>query len=673
MNNFPISTILRALLKWWWLIVVSTALGVAVGYFVGSGQPEIYSAKATVLVGQDPRFSGANINTGRNPLLEAYSVFAQRPSVLQPVIDELGLQVEPDTLAGFIELRPNEGASLLEIVFYDIEPERAALIANRIALELVRQSLRSNTAQNLEFIQEQLVNLENQINNLQADLDDLNAEAAGITSAFALSQNRAERTQIDTLISELRAQYAQLNSGLTNVQGQVSLFEEALPNYWPVASSSALELILAGAAGLVLSLFTVVLITFFDDRLQWQESNFETILGQRVLGPLGIIPNNKLPLYAQTMIGSIEVEALRQIRDKIFLTGDNRPQVITFVSYDSGDGKTITTSNIAATFANSGLRTIILDLDLRKGDLHEVFRLPNMVGISDLLAVADPLEEIIHEAILDTGIERLSVMTAGRSNADPSGLLSKSRFPQLIYLLRQQYDVVVMDSVPTIAGSDPVFLAEVSDGVVIVVSARRTTQTMLNRTLASLREAQNINILGVVFNRVRLQITSKYSSPYYHPSTTLRRAQQLNQEFLKPVQGTPLTLRARIITGRGGERLYSYRAAAIRLGVRERTVRKWTSTGYLKAKRHYLRYYISEDEINGLLKRLPVQQEAHQKTTVQQPIPMAEQFAEPISTTATSDLSRLPDQLREQRAALLNYVNQPAQNDHDSQNSNSHE
>lgn len=668
----PVTIVIRAFLKWWWLIVVSAALGVGVGYFVRTDQPDIYFAKSTVLVGQDPRFSTTSAGGGsNNTLLEAYAVFAERPSVLQPVIDELALNMDPESMAGSIELNPNRNASLLEIYYYDVEPERAALIANRIAIELVNQSLRSNTAQNVEFIRDQLLALENQISVLQADLNTLVAEEAGMTSAFALNQNRTERTQIENLINDLRDQYAQLNSGLTNLQGQVTLFEEALPNYWPIATNNALDLVFAGVAGVVLSILTIILITFFDDRLQWQETNFETVAGLRVLGPLGIIPRGKLPLYAQTMVGSIEVEALRQIRDKIFLVGDNRPQVLSFVSYDSGDGKTVTTANIAATFANSGLRTIVLDLDMRKGDLHEVFKLPNMIGVSDLLAAADPLEDILHEAILATEVEGLSVITAGRSTTDPSALLSRSRFPQLIYLLRQEYDTIVMDSVPTIAGTDSVFLAELSDGVVIVVSSRRTPMTGLKRTIANLSEAQNANIMGVVFNRVRLQITSKYSSPYYHPSTTLRKAQQLNQEFLQPASASPLNFRARVLVGRNGERLYSFAAAATRLGVRERTVKKWVSTGYMKSQRHYLRQYITESEIQGLIKRQTTHQPSTQQTL--QPAPVAEQaIPQSALIEPATDLSRLPDQLREQRAALLNYVNQPGSSDYNN-NQNSHE
>jgi hypothetical protein len=102
-------------------------------------------------------------------------------------------------------------------------------------------------------------------------------------------------------------------------------------------------------------------------------------------------------------------------------------------------------------------------------------------------------------------------------------------------------------------------------------------------------------------------------------------------------------------------------------------VRKWTSTGYLKAQRHYLRHYISESEIQGLLKRLPVQEGITPMMPQAEPQPVVLNEAPlPQMPTLPTDLSRLPDQLREQRAAVLNYVNQPASNDADNAN-NSHE
>jgi len=675
MDTSVVSTILRALLKWWWLIVISVALGVGAGYFLRREQPDIYFAKATTLVGQDPRaaasagasFSGQSSLT----LLEAYSIFARRASVLNPVIEDLNLGTTPEELSNRITLDANAGAALLEISVFDTDPERAAQIANRLAQELVNQSRANNSGQNQEFVKAQLTDLENQITQLQDRLDQLVLEAATLVSAFDINQNRQERETIQTTITELRRDYAELNASMGNAQGLVQMFELATPNYFPIATNNALDLVFAGAGGGILAILTIVLITFFDDRLQWEESDQESIQGVKILGPLGIIPRHKLPMYVDTMPNSVDMQAVRQVRDKIVLASDPRPRVVTFLSYDSGDGKTLTSANMALTFAKAGLRTIVVDLDMRRGDLHEIFRLPNVYGISDLVAAKEPLEDILQNAILDSGYENLALMTSGRSNADPAALLSRARFPQLIYLLKKQFDMIVMDSAPTIAGSDPIFLAEVSDGVVVVVSARRTTMTGLKRTLASLREAQDVNILGVVFNRVRLQITSKYSNTYYQQMPGMKSS-RLTQELLNPKKG--FNLRAGVIQNNQGERYYSVAACALRLGVKEKTVREWCSSGYLKSQRRPFRRWIKESDIEDLLKRLPHEPDVKElAVAVEEPAPAPIPVPQPASSTgvSTKELNRIPDQLREQREALLDFVKKPSSSESETPNSNS--
>lgn len=650
MNTSTISTLIRALLRWWWLIVVAVALGVGVGFFVRTEQPDIYASKATVLIGQDVRegnFSGPNYS-----LTQAYSVLLRRATVLQPVIDDLALGITPEALNDMMDVSMNLQASLVEITIRDTQPERAALIANRIGQELVNQSRGASAGENQAFITAQLSDIERQITQLMQRDSVLQAEANNLTSAFELSQNLAEREQIRKAVQDLRTMYADLSQSTGNARGQVTLFEQAVPSFWPVASNSMLDLVIAGAAGGVLAIVTIILITFFDDRLQWSEEEGATVMGQPVLGPLGIVPANKLPLYMQTIPSSVEAEALRQLRSKIMLqTEGAHPRVVTITSYDSGDGKTLTTANLALAFAQSGLRTLVIDGDLRKGDLHELFQLPNVRGLSDLLASRQPLEQALPHYLLDTGHERLTLMTCGRDTADPAGLLSKTRFPQLVHLLTQEYDLVVMDSVPTIGGHDAVFLAEASDGVVVVVRTGRTTQNALKRTLANLNASPDIKIIGVVFNRVRLQVTSKYSSNYYYRSPAGVSAERLNRELVNP-RRRGLKLRANVVQDRSGERLYSVAAAAARLGVREKTVKTWIGNGYLKSRRGLLRTWVREHDIDALLSNLPVQE-------APAPDPVTDGNGPQTGPAMPNGTSHLPDQLREQRAALLDYVTRP--------------
>ncbi|MBZ0294735.1 MAG: polysaccharide biosynthesis tyrosine autokinase [Anaerolineae bacterium] len=652
MNATVISKVLRALLKWWWLIVVAVALSTGAGYLIRSTQPDLYASTVTLQVGQDPRTavsSTSSIQAGAN-LINAYAVFVRRPFILQPVIDDLQLGITVNQFNDLIRLNDNPNASLLEVTVIDTDPDRAAVIANRLGEEAVRQSVVSGSASDPDFVDRQIQNLQTQINELDERYNELVAEAANLTSAFEINQNLADQDSTQAALQTLQTLYAQYLNSTSDMQRQVRIFEPASPVYWPVASTGLLDLIISAAIGGVLAVTTIVLITFFDDRFQWSESDLEAVSGVRVLGPLGIVPRNRLPLYADAAPESLEAEALRQLRAKIVLATENgmQPEVITFASHDSGDGKTLTTTNMALTYARSGERTLIIDGDIRKGDIHEFFQLPNVFGLSDVLASSDPIDELLHEAVLKTTIPNLSLMTAGRHSQDPAALLSSPRFEELVNRLRRRFDVVVFDSAPTIAGQDGVFLAEASDGVVIVVNARRTTQSNFKRTVAALSEGRNVHILGLVVNRVRLQVTSKYSSHYYRHTPGIAHT-QLNRELLQPAKG-PLSFRSNIIVNKRGERLYSLKAASTQLGVRQQTIKDWCKSGTLASERRGFRRWIHEGEIERMLKGLPTATEL-----VAEEEPSTNGLHKVSSKTALG----LPENLREQRKAVLGFVRDP--------------
>lgn len=652
MNATIVSTILRALLKWWWLIVVAVALSVGAGYYIRSQQPDQYATKASLLVGQDPRTVEGGVFRSSRDLLNAYSVFVRRQFILEPVIEDLNLGISYFEMNEMLFVEVNWEASLLELTIVDFDPNRAAVIANRLAQEVVDQSAAG--AVNIGdpgFVNRQIENLQNQIDELQNRYNELIAEAATLTSAFEISQNLNEQETTQRTLQSLQTLYAQYLNSTSDVQRQVRIFEAAIPNLWPIASSGIMDLVLPGVIGGLLAVVTIVLITFMDDRFQWSESDLETVEGERVLGPLGIVPARLMPFYAENAPQSLEAEALRQLRAKIVLAARDGipPRVITFISHDSGDGKTLTSTNMALTYASSGERTLLIDGDIRKGDIHELFRLPNVYGFSDLLASREPIEHVLPQTLLQTNFANLTLMTGGRSSQDPAALISGPRFRDLVELLRDHFDVVIFDSAPTIAGQDGVFLSSASDGVVIVIHARRTTMSALRRTLTTLREGQNVYVLGLAINRVRLQVTSKYSSHYYRHTPGIS-SDQLNRELLKPAK-SGFSVRSNVLITPEGERLYSLKAASTQLGVRKHTIVEWCKSGVLQAQRRGLRTWIHENEIERMLKGLPVALDA----PLYRP--------EPAGLKKTPTARDLPGALREQRNAVLDFATKPDNND----------
>jgi polysaccharide biosynthesis transport protein len=649
-NAPALTTMLRALLRWWWLIVLSVSIGVGVGYILRTGQADLFYSQATVVIGQQSN-SPIPVGTERR-IMDGYIVFVRRDSLLQPVIDDLGLNISTQQFGQIMSLETNPSASLLGIGIVDTDPERAAVIANRIVDELIRQTTDRATLLDLEFVNNQIADIQRQITNLQVEYDALVNEAAGLTSAFAINANLEQRQQIETTISGLRTLLLDLVNNAP--RSDIQIFERAKPNYFPVASNSILDLIIAGGAGGALSILTILLFTFFDDRLQWDEGRQEVVAGLNILGPLGIIPQNKTPLYVDTMPQSVEAEALRQLRAKLALAnGGQQPQVVTIMSYDSGEGKTLTSANLALETARSGLRTLVIDGDMRRGDLHELFHLPNVFGLSDILNSNEDIQALLSQAVVDSGYENLAILTSGRAPADPATLLSRPRLAELVNILTRHYDALVIDAAPTIGGPDAIFLGEVSSGVAIIVNARRTRLASLKRAVEELTSGRRVRIYGVIFNRVRLQVTTKYNSTYYYRQTGSLTAEKLNREMAKPGSGL-FALRRHIIIDRNGERLFSIDACAARMGVKRRVVRSWISSGYLPAERRLLRRWIRESAINRMLEQRVVT------------VPPEPQFTpEPVNPSGNSvnGSHEIPSHLREQREAILGYAQRPNPDD----------
>jgi capsular exopolysaccharide synthesis family protein len=644
---------LKALLKWWWLMAISVALGAGVGYYVRSQQPDLFTAKATLLIGCDPRYCGSGSFVERNPLLPVYAELARRPVILEAVSEDLQLGLTAADLNGMMQISEIPTASLLEITTTDTDAGRAAVIANGIARGLINNSVSPASGEEA-FIRQELSQIQRQIDDLRRQHDELVADAANLTSAYDIQQNLANRQVILSSIADLQQLYTGLAASLGSDAAQISEFEPAVPNYSPSASGSMLSVVLAGVGGLALSIVTILFITFFDDRLHWQEDVPETLMGVKVLGPLGLVPRSKLPLYVVTMPDTIESEVMRQLRAKIVLAaGGTQPRVVTVASYDSGDGKTVTASNMALAAAQSGLRTVLIDGDMRKGDLHEIFRLPNVNGLSDILASRDDLEKVLSPTLLDSGYDNLAIVTSGRTTGDPAALVSGPRFAKTVEILRRQFDFIVIDSVPTIGGPDTAFLAECSDGVVIVVHAQRTTQAALRRTLQMLQQGHDITILGIVFNRIRLQVSSSYGYGYsYYRRTGGLTQEKLRQELINRNK-RGLFSRPNITYNDQGERLYSLNACATRLGTSTKTVEEWLRVGYLKGEKGRGGLWIKETEIDGLLNRLPRQQINFESA-------LEEPGRAPGNGSVKTDTADLTNLLRERREALLDFVREPS-------------
>ena len=208
---------------------------------------------------------------------------------------------------------------------------------------------------------------------------------------------------------------------------------------------------------------------------------------------------------------SYVAEQFRKLRARIKAAPGGAPRSIMITSSGIGEGKTVTSVNLAAALANELDNTVLLvDTDLRNPMVHKYLGLLPKAGLSDYLKGVVELKDVL----IKTGIGRLVVLPAGNVPENPSELLSSMRMAALAEELKQRYSdrYVIYDSSPLLATADSVTLARHMDGILFVMSAGRTPNKSAQRAMQLLKGHR---VLGVVFNNVQEQLArSMYPYPY---------------------------------------------------------------------------------------------------------------------------------------------------------------
>jgi capsular exopolysaccharide synthesis family protein len=211
---------------------------------------------------------------------------------------------------------------------------------------------------------------------------------------------------------------------------------------------------------------------------------------------------------------SVLADSFRSILTSVLCIGENgdRPRVIALTSANPREGKTTVASNLALALAEIGRRVLLIDGDLRKPRLHDIFKVPNAWGLSDLLAGTDPPEGSVGTGIA-TGYRDLFLLPAGSEPSSISNLLHSARAIQLLKRMRQEYDMVIIDTPPMLQMPDARVVAKLADGVILVVRSARTTKEAATAAGQRLVE-DGTRVLGTVLNEWDPQKTSHAGYDY---------------------------------------------------------------------------------------------------------------------------------------------------------------
>jgi capsular exopolysaccharide synthesis family protein len=220
-------------------------------------------------------------------------------------------------------------------------------------------------------------------------------------------------------------------------------------------------------------------------------------------------PDQELVIFHHPF--SVVTEAYRTLRTAILLSrAGEAPRTVLFTSAAAGEGKTVTTVNLATIFAQMDLRVLVIDADLRRPRCHQVLRAPNGAGLTELLTGQREVSEIIKP----TATENLFLLSSGAVPPNPAELIGSRKMHDTLKILQGDYDCVFIDSPPVMPVSDTLLLSTAVDGVVLVINGQGTPRQLVREAQSRLTYAR-AKILGVVLNRVNMQ-AGDYPYYYYH-------------------------------------------------------------------------------------------------------------------------------------------------------------
>lgn len=451
---------LRIMRAHWIVILLATVLGAGVAFGWSLLQPKVYTADATGLVtatSNDGSTGSALIgNQLAQSRVKSYLNLGSWRAVAEHAIDELSLDASPESLVSRVTVSNPLDTTALKVTATGNTPEAAQALA-------------------------------------------------------------------EAWMRGMSMEIAKLEGGTGSAPGAVALTvgdSARLPTS-PSSPNTRLNVALGALVGLALGLGYAFLRHILDRRVR-HPRDIERETGISVIGTLPLEKNLTgerqvidFSLGSSDRVSHHTVEAMRELRTNLqFIDVDNPPRVIVVTSSVPGDGKSTVSVNLASSLAAAGQWAILIDCDLRRPVVADIFGMSKDAGLTDILAGRAQLEDVAFRPQKDTP---LAVIGAGRIPPNPSELLGSHRMRDFVRTLSESA-IVILDSPPVLPVTDAAVLAGSADGVIIVASSGKTTFDMLQRAVANITRSTG-RVLGIVLNRVpRTGSASAYYGREYYGS-----------------------------------------------------------------------------------------------------------------------------------------------------------
>lgn len=485
-NDYEIDLkkLLGAILQHLWKILLITILCGAIAYFISYRFiTPMYKTSATFYVNNKIAVNGGNTNISSNDLVtsinlvNSYIAVLNARDTLNDVINYADLDMSYGELSGMITASAIEDTEVFKVTVNCDDPEKAATIANSIA----------------HIVTTKIANI--------------------------------------------------IEGSSVKVVDYASVPEA--PNSPSHTRNTAFGMLL----GMVFSVVIVIILAIFDPKIK-SEDDLKNCCTYPLLAMIPDMSapnkqnyNSKYNNYhgyfstSKNMAGNSEndginfvgknlnfatQEAYKLLRTKLqyALSSDKKCKIIVVSSAISGEGKSLSSINIAYSFAQLNKRVLLIDGDMRRPTLASKLSLPNYPGLSEYLSGFMGLDELLQNFSDDNDQNPVQILTAGNTPPNPVELINSEKMRQAFETLREKYDYILIDMPPVGDVSDALVAAKLVDGVLMIVRHDYSTRSAIRETVRQF-EFIGCNILGVVLNCMNEKVSKyhikKYNNRYsYH-------------------------------------------------------------------------------------------------------------------------------------------------------------
>jgi len=469
-----------------WLALFAIVAAIVV-FLISTSRTDEYESSALGQIVSTSQASGQVLNEEELlSLSNVYDELAATTTVLEIAYEDPVVAGRETEFNEAVDVSPESRIGVLSFTAISDDPELSAEWANAYSQAFATYL----GGLQVDQLKQALAPLQDQVNAIEAELEEI---------AIADPDRGALEVELGALQEQIAAQ-------TSNPGDSLRIVEQAAPNPNPVAPTPKRDAILAFIVALLLGACAVYLRDLFFDRYGSAQDAARD-LGLQLLGE---IPKGRkdTPVEAfrslrTAMVFALERAAGHEANGAGGGSGGGRTVLVT--GAESGCGKSYVSSNVARTLATEGRQVTVVDADLRRPTLHEVFKAPLSPGLSDLL-VSDPQPELADVTVnvrlpqSAAGDGALQLVPAGSHTEEAVESLSSRRMGEVVDSLQRDNDVVLFDSPPTLVVVDPIVLSRYADGVVFVIDSRHTRRREARRAIEALR-ATGAPLIGFAFNR----------------------------------------------------------------------------------------------------------------------------------------------------------------------------